>query len=385
MIALIYIENYLIICWVETRIVSINKHDKKRVITLKVNLLGSSVSEIEAVLGQFDVSQYRTKQTFRSIYRNRVNSIDEISVLSLDLRAKLKGIADVRLPSIIEVECADDDTQKILFQTEGNSRVEAVIIKDDDRLTGCLSSQVGCVVGCKFCSTGGIGFQRNLNAGEILGQYFEMEKSAGKKLNNIVFMGMGEPLLNRQEVFKAIELLTDPKGIGFPQRKITISTFGLIPGIEAMIKSNLKVNFAVSLSATTEEQRQILIPTYRKYTIKKIIKAANKFALSSGDRVSINYLLLNNVNDSDADAERLSELLRGLRSKVNIMEFNGGYGKFSRSDNFQVDQFVNTLLKNRVKVTRRTSKGADIGAACGQLAAGYAAKIQEVPDTVPVD
>jgi len=351
---------------------------------LKVNLLGSSVSEIKTVLGQFDVSQYRAKQTYRSIYRNRVNSIDDISVLSLDLRLKLKEVATVRLPSILAVENAEDDTQKILFKMEEGSRIEAVIIQDNDRLTACLSSQVGCVVGCKFCATGGIGFQRNLSAGEIVGQFFEMEKSAGKKLNNIVFMGMGEALLNRKEVFKSIELLTDPNGIGFPQRKITISTFGLVPGIEAMISSNLKVNLAVSLSATTEEQRQSLIPTYRKYTIKEIIMAANKFALSSGDRVSINYLLLKNVNDSDDDAERLSELLRGLRSKVNIMEFNGGYGKFSRSDNFQVDSFVNTLLKNRVKVTRRTSKGADIGAACGQLAAGYEAKTLKFPGSVPV-
>ena len=228
------------------------------------------------------------------------------------------------------------------------------------------------MVGCKFCATGGMGFIRNLTAGEIIGQYFRMEQISGLKITNIVFMGMGEPLLNRRAVFKAINLLTDPGGIGFSHAKITISTFGLVPGIEAMIKENLKVKLAVSLSATTEKQRRAIIPTYARYSIPAIIKAANKFALSSGNRVSINYLLLNNVNDSDNDAERLAILVRDLRSKVNIMEFNDGYGDFSRSENFQVDSFVNILIRNKVNVTRRKSKGENIGAACGQLAAGYA-------------
>jgi len=336
-----------------------------------LNLLGMTCAELEQFITTWSEHTFHGRQIYQWIYKKRVYDFEQMTDLNRNLRRNLIEKAYIYLPRIIIDEVASDNTRKLLFEMEDGERIESVIIPEGERFTACLSSQIGCLVGCKFCATGQIGFKRNLTAGEIVGQMMALEQTCDCRMTNIVLMGMGEPLMNLKAVFKAVQLITDPDGIELPRRKMIISTVGWLPGIRAMIDEGLKVKLAISLNTTTDKQRHRLMPLMAKYSIKEIISSAREYSHSSGLPVSIGYLLINNENDSLEDAHRLARLIGRLSSKVNLMEYNEIGKSYKKTDPIRIEIFRNVLQKKGITVTLRSGRGENINAACGQLAAGY--------------
>ncbi len=282
---------------------------------------------------------------------------------------------------IIKEQSGFDGSLKLLLEAFDGARVESVLIPEGERMTACLSSQVGCAVGCRFCATGLMGFTRNLSSGEIIAQLFALEQVAGRPMTNIVMMGMGEPLLNRPALFKAIPILTDPEGVGISRKHFTISTAGWLPGIIALTtavgnqRAFPRVKLALSLNSTTDEERLELMPLAGRYPLLETLAAAGEYARVSGERVSVNYLLLAGKNDSDSDAKRLGRLIKeaGGRAsdvlfKTNLMEYNDVGAEFLRASPIRRETFARILSDSGLNITVRTSRGGDIAAACGQLA-----------------
>jgi len=241
---------------------------------------------------------------------------------------------------------------------------------DADRLTLCVSTQVGCGFGCAFCYTGTMGLERNLSAGEIVGQVMGAREglAAGLRITHIVYMGMGEPLANYTATVKSLHLLTDPQAFAFSPRRITVSTVGLVTGIERLAKENLRVNLAVSLHATSNEIRDRIMPVNRGFAIEELLAACRRFPLPFRQRMTFEYVLLDDVNDSVEDARRLVQLLKGIRGKINLIAFNDWEGStFARPPLARILDFQTVLLEHGIRATIRWSKGEDIGAACGQL------------------
>lgn len=297
-----------------------------------------------------------------------------MSNLSISLREKLQRLATVIIPRIVRKEISVDGTLKLLLELSDGERIETVYIPEGERHTACLSSQVGCALSCVYCATGKIGFKRNLSSGEIIGQLFCLESATGNRVTNVVMMGMGEPLLNCDEVFKAIRLMTDPDGIGLSRRKVTISTSGWLPGIKELIEENPRIKLSLSLNATTDEQHIKLMPQVGRYSIKELISTAGIYARNSGQPLTIGFLLLQGENDSVEDARRLVKLLSRLKVKINLMEYNEIDATFRSSDYKSVERFMKILVDSGLTVTRRESRGESITGACGQLAAGYRKK-----------
>lgn len=290
--------------------------------------------------------------------------------LSKILRAKLAGLTGTHSLKIITETAGADGSRKFLVVLTDGKCIECVLIPDGERLTACLSSQVGCVVGCQFCATGQMKFGRNLTSGEIIEQLFALEDWTGSGVSNIVMMGMGEPFLNLNNLLKAIRIITDPEGVGIPPRKFTLSTVGWLPGIKALAQTDLKVKLAVSIIGTSDEQRHQLTPLAARFPLVDIITAANNYAIPTGHPVSFNYLLLSGMNDSLEDAQKFVKLIKHVYCKINIMEYNTTNSTFHRSSDDRVEMFRGILQTAGLTVTVRTSRGKDIAAACGQLAAG---------------
>lgn len=335
------------------------------------SLIGMSSREMEQFVVRLGEPPFRGRQLYKWIYHHRVTDFDCMSDLSLSFRKQLtqKAIVPSYHPSDEFID--EDESRKYLFQFSDSERIEAVYIPENTRKTLCLSTQIGCPVGCGFCATGKIGFIRNLICGEIIGQFLAIERIVENKITNVVMMGMGEPLLNRRHLFNALRLMTDNDGIGFPQRKITVSTSGWIPGIEAMNKAGLKVKLAVSLNGTTELQRRKLMPLAARWSIPEIMEVTERYSRSSKTKVSLGYVLLNGENDSDQDAHRLAKIANQLGAKVNLMEYNEIHSDFMRSDPERRDRFYNILKDSNLTITLRTSRGTGVTGACGQLAGGY--------------
>lgn len=336
------------------------------------NMIGMSRTEMERLAVSYGELPYRGRQIYRWIYSNRVTDFEAMTDLEKDFRAKLAQDMRILLLHRAKDNKAGDGTHKFLYaMTDGEGMAEAVLIPEGERLTACLSTQVGCILGCRFCATGNIGFQRNLSAGEIAGQFLDLEQAAKRKITNVVMMGMGEPLLNRRALFKAVRLIIDRDGIALPARKLTISTVGWVPGIREMIRHDLKVKLAISLNAITEQQRLKLMSLAARFTIPEILSAGEEYARQSGTRLGISYLLLNGENDSEGDALRLAKLLARLPVKVNLMQYNRVESSCKRSPMSTTLRFQNTLRSKGLTVTLRISRGDRISAACGQLAAQY--------------
>jgi len=332
----------------------------------------NDLSQVVESLGE---SKFRARQLYRWIYNRRETDFSEMTDLSLSLRHKLAESALVLPSKVVEKAEGFDGSIKLLIELEDGEHVESVLIPEGERLTVCLSSQAGCNVGCTFCATGYLGLKRNLTAGEIVGQLMLIEKETSRDVTNIVMMGMGEPLLNRRELFKAVRLITDPNGLAMSRRRFTISTVGWLPGIKAMTKEGLRVKLAISLNGSTEQQRKQLMPLASKYPLEQLIRAGGKYARQAGIRVQIGYLLLRDFNDSVEDANRLVKLLSGTPCKINIMEYNpmsvansSTYISFQRTASQHAERFMEVLRKANLTVTMRTSRGSDINGACGQLA-----------------
>ena len=335
------------------------------------NLLEMAPDEIVSFVEGLGQPAYRGRQLATWIYVKGVGDFGAMSDLPRELRDKLAAEAVVAPPTLHQRQVSRDGSAKLVLRLGDGQMVQSVVMPDRDRLTLCVSTQVGCGYGCAFCLTGTMGLVRNLTAGEIVGQVWAARASLepGARLTHVVFMGMGEPLANYAATVKALRILLAPLGFGFSPRRITVSTVGLVRGLERLARENLRVNLAISLHAATDEVRSQLMPVNRGWGLDDLLAACRRFPLAVRQRMTFEYTLLDQVNDSPEDAKRLVGRLRGLRAKVNLIPFNEWPGStFQRPAPERILAFQRALLDAGLLATVRWSKGEDVGAACGQLA-----------------
>jgi 23S rRNA (adenine2503-C2)-methyltransferase len=325
---------------------------------------------LETLLARLGFQRFRARQIFGWIHRRGVVSIEAMSNLPRELRAALQSHFSFTTPRIVSHERSADGTEKFLLQLADGRRIESVFIPDTPANTFCVSTQVGCAMGCAFCLTGKMGLSRHLTAGEIVGQVRVLAGALdlrGKPFN-IVLMGMGEPLHNYDETMKALRMLADEEGMALPPRRVTLSTVGLLPALERLAREPIMPNLAISLHAPTDDQRAVLVPINKKYGIADIIEACRKFPLKRRGRITFEYVLLEGVNDRPEDARKLARLLAGVKSKVNLIPLNAAPGiPFERPSDAAIDRFAKILADRGLTVSVRKSRGRDIRAACGQL------------------
>jgi 23S rRNA (adenine2503-C2)-methyltransferase len=328
-------------------------------------------TDLETWLVKHGEKPYRAGQILKWVYQREATTFEEMSDLSLALRAKLAQAFSVNRLTCVRMTQASDSTQKFLFALEDDRHIESVLIPAEDRLTLCVSSQVGCAMGCRFCATAQVRPVRDLTTTEIINQIWEVQQTllAEQNLTNIVFMGMGEALANYDHVVKALGILTADWGFNFSPRRVTVSTVGLVPQMHRLL-AETNVNITVSLTATTNELRNSLMPINRRFPLEQLLAACRTLPMSPRKRVTFAYTMLKDVNDSNEDARRLTRLLHGLRAKVNLIPFNPFPGSpFLPTPRPQIDQFRQILLDKGIHATIRESRGQDAQAACGQLAA----------------
>lgn len=336
-----------------------------------VNILGLSADELAQLATRHGQPRYRGQQLFRALYGRRARDLAALTELDRKFRDELCRSYEVAYPAIQRTFVARDGTARYLLELGDGRSIETVYMPEEARVTLCLSSQVGCALDCRFCFTGLLGVRRNLSAGEIVGQVFtvlaERQIAPGSRLN-LVFMGMGEPLLNLAQVMKAVRILASPQGVGIPLRRITVSTAGVVPRILELASDPMRPKLAVSLNASTDEQRTALMPINKKYSLGELLKACRAYPLRPRERLTFEYVLLDSVNDSDADALRVAELVRGLRAKVNLIPYNAGPELPYRAPPFaRTLAFQQVLTDRHIPAFIRISRGQDIRAACGQL------------------
>jgi 23S rRNA (adenine2503-C2)-methyltransferase len=349
--------------------------------TDKVNLLDYDRKSLESYFIEMGDKSFRAQQVLKWIYHQGVVDFDSMTNLSKPLRATLEQNTCIKEPEIISEQKSEDGTRKWLIQIDGGNSVETVFIPEGDRGTLCISSQVGCPLECKFCSTGQQGFNRNLSTSEIIGQVWAANKALGyfesdkRIITNIVFMGMGEPLLNYDNVLKAINLLTDDLGFGLARRRVTVSTSGIIPEIDRL-KEDTNVSLAISLHASNNELRNDIVPINRSYPMVDLLAACKRFTEArDNEPLTIEYVMLKDVNDSIQDAHDLVECLNGIPAKVNLIPFNTFPGtNYDCSDIKSINAFRDVLIKSNIITITRKTRGDDIDAACGQLVGKVKAK-----------
>ena len=338
-------------------------------VTQKVQLVGMDISEMENLASRHYELPFRGKQLFHWVYKQQVNSIDAMNTLPSIFRDLL---ADqyVLHPLILikKTGSALEPTQKFLLQLPSGEKIESVIMEEGKRVTLCVSTQVGCAVDCKFCATAKMGFIKNLTAGEIVDQYLLILNSINKRITNVVFMGMGEPFLNYQQVVNAANLLNHKEGINLSAKRITISTVGIIPKITQYAKEGHKYKLAISLNGSSQDQRLKIMPISKTHSMDALIQSAWDYYYISKKLITLEYVLLAGVNDDTADADRLMVLIGDLPCKLNLIPYNEIDGLFHRSSEEKIERFVNRLEHANFTVTIRWSKGTDISGGCGQLA-----------------
>ena len=333
-------------------------------------LVGMELTDLKELLGP-EQPTYRAQQLYDALYREQVAELSDISVLPKDLLNQLLAEKQLGLPESERRFDSIDGTRRYLLRLEDNRTVEAVLMPEEGRNTVCISSQVGCPVDCKFCLTALMGLERNLTAGEIVGQVLHVARENALRASdtrfNIVMMGMGEPLLNLDNVLKATRILTDPRGIGISPKRITLSTSGITPKLKELGLAEVRPRLAISLNASTEEQRQRLMPITRKYHLHELIEACRVYPMRPWERLTFEYVLLKDVNDTDADARRVVRLLAHLDCKVNLIALNPGPGiPFDTPEPERVASFQEILRRSFPTFVRKP-RGLDIYAACGQL------------------
>jgi 23S rRNA (adenine2503-C2)-methyltransferase len=335
-----------------------------------IDLSELDLAEIEAALQARGEQAFHGRQIYRWVYRRGVGDIGQMTDLSRPLRARLQDEFQVSTPRVSSEQLSTDGTRKFVLELADGRHVESVFIPDTPAMTFCVSTQVGCAMACGFCLTGKMGLVRNLTPGEIAGQVRVLAKATGllDKPFNIVLMGMGEPLHNYDNTMKALRMLHEEHGLAISPRRITLSTVGIVPGLERLANEPLMPNLAISLHATTEEQRTALVPPNRKYSLASLLEACRKFPLKKRARITFEYVLLEGVNDTPEDARRLAKLLAGMKAKVNLIPLNPAPGiEFTRPSDDRVERFAQILADRHMTVSVRKSRGRDIRAACGQL------------------
>ena len=332
--------------------------------------------ELQAMLGGLDEPSYRVGQIVDWLYKRRVESFENMTDLPHALRAQLAKLFIFDRLEIVRVLGSRDTTRKFLFRLADGNLIESVLIpaspalygEKSDRRTICISTQVGCAYGCKFCASGLEGFSRNLRANEIIDQIIAIERVSGEKIDNVVFMGMGEPLANFENVMRAIRIINAPWGLGIGARHITLSTSGVAPRIKKLADEPLQVRLAVSLHGATDEVRNQIMPINRKYNIETLLSACDYYAEHKKQRLTFEYILIAGVNDSDEQAHLLSRHARRLSARVNLIPYNTVEGLvWSRPSRNRQEKFLSILGAHKITATLRREKGHDIDAACGQL------------------
>ena len=335
---------------------------------LKTQLKGLSLPELEAFVTELGEKRFRANQLYLWMYNRLATTFDEMTDLSAKFRQQLQQQADLSAVTLETVQkSGSDDTQKFLFKLHDDARIESVLMAEGDRRTLCISTQVGCPIDCKFCATGAMGLKRNLTSGEIVDQILHAARASDKPLSNIVVMGMGEPMLNYDNLMQALAIVTDEDTLNLSRRHIVVSTSGLIPAIQRFQEDGHKYRLAISLNATTDEVRTQLMPLNKKWPIRMLMQAARDYANASREIVTFEYVLLAGINDSVEDARRLRQLVNGIRCKVNLIPYNATLRHFRRPEQAAIDAFYSEMRSLPWPVTVRWSKGVDIDAACGQL------------------
>jgi 23S rRNA (adenine2503-C2)-methyltransferase len=334
------------------------------------DLAEMELSELEQALESMGHPRFHGRQLFQWVHKRGVTDFAGMTDLGRDLRASLGSAFRVGTPELLRKERSSDGTTKLLLRLEDGQLIESVFIPDTPANTFCLSTQVGCAMKCGFCLTGKMGIIRNLTAGEIAGQVRVLVRELDMlhARFNIVLMGMGEPLHNYDAVMKALRILADEHGLAVNPRRVTLSTVGVLPALERLATEPLMPNLAISLHATTEEQRDRLVPINRKYGLKELLDACRRFPVKRRDRITFEYVMLKDVNDTDEDAKRLVRLLNGIKAKVNLLPLNEAAGiPYERPSDARVNRFAQIVADRGVVVSVRKSRGRDIRAACGQL------------------
>ena len=340
---------------------------------MKADLKGFDAGETEAWAVSQGLKPYQGRQIRRWLFKRLAGSFEEMTDLLKPLRKELQEKVLISLLENVETQVSGDGTKKYLFRLRDGHFIESVLIPEEDHYTICISSQAGCAMGCLFCSTARQGLKRNLNASEIVDQVIQVRGSmdSPERLTNIVLMGMGEPLANYDAVVRAVGNLIGSDGMNFSSRKLTISTCGLVPQIKRLGR-DITVNLAVSLNASDDKTRSLLMPINRTYPLARLISALKDFPLPNRRMLTFEYILIKGINDSAEDAQSLAGLLSGLRSKINLIPLNPFPGSdMSCPDMEDILRFQAILIKNHFTVIIRKSRGSDISAACGQLSGGY--------------
>ena len=346
----------------------------------RLDIAGVELHELEQSLADLGQPRFHGRQIFQWIHKRGVTDVALMSDLSRELRAQLARHFDVLTPAVVRREESTDGTTKFLLRLDDGKHIETVCIPesfsgstdptDADRITFCLSTQVGCAMRCAFCLTGKMGIDRNLSPGEIVGQVRVLVRELGltEQRFNIVLMGMGEPLHNYDNTMKALRILADEHGTAVSPRRVTLSTVGVLPALERLATEPVMPNLAISLHSTTEAQRDLLVPINRKYGIEELLNVCRRFPLKRRERITFEYVILKDVNDTPEDARRLVRLLNGIKGKVNLLPLNEAAGiPFERPSDAVVNRFARILAERGVTVSVRKSRGRDIRAACGQL------------------
>jgi 23S rRNA (adenine2503-C2)-methyltransferase len=337
----------------------------------KTDLKNLTLPDLEQFLQGKGKERFRATQIFKWIYQHDARSFEEMTNISKELRTELAESAFISILEPETVEEGGDGTRKYLFTLDDGKAVEAVLIPIEGRNTVCISSQVGCAMACEFCLTGTFRLTRNLKAAEIVNQIMAIRRDVrdkGEDIRNIVMMGMGEPLHNLDNVIPAIRIMIDGNGLQLSNRRVTVSTCGMVPEMERLGREIPNVNLAVSLNATTDELRDRIMPVNRRYPLKELLRACREFPLPGRRKVTFEYVMLGGVNDSLEDAKRLLHLISDIPSKVNLIPFNEHEGcGFKAPAQAAIDAFHKYLIDRNVTVITRDSRGSDISAACGQL------------------
>ena len=332
-----------------------------------MNLYGLTRKELEDYFLSIGEKKFKATQVYEWLYDKRVTSISEFSNIKKDVRDKLNEDFVIKLPTIIQHQ-SDRDAEKFLFNLEDNEKIEAVVMYHNYGISVCVSSEVGCNMGCKFCESGRLKKVRNLQAHEMVGQILAIESVLQKRISSVVIMGIGEPLDNYLEVIKFIKIINDAKGLMIGARHITLSTCGLIPKIKELSDLDLQINLAISLHASNDTLRSQIMPINKVYPLSDLILCIKEYINKTNRRVTIEYIMLKGINDEKSNALELASLLRGLNVYVNLIPYNetNNLG-FKKSDKTKLDVFYDTLKKEHINVTVRREFGSNIDAACGQL------------------
>jgi 23S rRNA (adenine2503-C2)-methyltransferase len=334
------------------------------------DIAGLERTELESQLEVSGIEPYRARQLIRWVFKRDVTDFEAMTDLSKTLRSRLPDLFRISRPAIVARDHSSDGTVKLVLELDDQRRIESVFIPESPGQTFCISTQVGCAMKCAFCLTGKMGLVRNLTAGEIAGQVRVLAGELGllDARFNVVLMGMGEPLHNYDETMKALRILGDEDGLAVSPRRVTLSTVGVVPGLDRLATEPYMPNLAISLHATNETQRSQLVPLNKKYNIDEVIEACRRFPIKRRSRITFEYVMLAGVNDSPADARRLVSLLNGIRAKVNLIPLNEAAGiPFARPSDERIDEFARILSERHLTVSVRKSRGRDIRAACGQL------------------